>query len=235
MAKNKTTKPAEVAAEAVEVKATETVKEEVTSSTTNEQATEAKKKKEVLMFQPIEGETPEATVERLRPILWDCMTGYQPKQGYTPWAACRMMCNIVQRFPDTTPTTLVTRLFKNLADEEDANKTMLILTLPSVEVYFKVADGVFNMSFTAVGNGDDKSKTLYEFDNFDEAKQFLRGKTVQEQVSEVLAIPPTSEGLAKLLELQKLNPEDENLTKVVTTYTFAYNSMKQLANIKYTH
>lgn len=235
MAKNKTTKSAEVAAEAVEVKATETVKEEVASSTTNEQATEVKKKKEVLMFQTIEGETPEATVERLRPILWDCMTGYQPKQGYTPWAACRMVCNIVQRFPETTPTTLVTRLFKNLADEEDANKTMLILTLPSVEVYFKVADGIFNMSFTAAGNGDGEAKTLYEFDNFDEAKQFLRGKTVQEQVSEILAVPPTSEGLAKLIELKKLNPEDENLTKVVTAYTFAYNSMKQLANIKYTH
>jgi hypothetical protein len=126
-------------------------------------------------------------------------------------------------------------LFKNLADEEDANKTMLILTRPSVEVYFKVADGIFNMSFTAAGNGDGEAKTLYEFDNFDDAKQFLRGKTIQEQISEILAVPPTSEGLAKLLELQKLNPEDENLTKVVTAYTFAYNSMKQLANIKYTH
>jgi hypothetical protein len=234
MAKNKTTKEAEVAAETVEVKATETVKEEVASSTTNEQATEvSKKKKEVLMFQPIEDETPEATVERLRPILWDCMTGYQPKQGYTPWAACRMVCNIVQRFPDTTPTTLVTRLFKNLADEEDANKTMLILTLPSVEVYFKVADGIFNMSFTAAGNGDGEAKTLYEFDNFEEAKQFLRGKTIQEQISEILAVPPTSEGLTKLLELKKSNPDDEKLGKVVNAYTFAFNSLKQLTSITY--
>ena len=234
MSKNKATKAAEVAAEAVEVKATETVKEEVKSSTTNEQETEvSKKKKEVLMFQPIKDETPEATVERLRPILWDCMTGYQPKQGYTPWAACRMMCNIVQRFPDTTPTTLVTRLFKNLIDDEDADKTMLILTLSTVEVYFKVADGIFIMSFTAAGNGEGEAKTLYEFDNFDDAKQFLRGKTIQEQISEILAVPPTSEGLTKLLELKKNNPDDEKLNKVVNAYTFAFNSLKQLTSITY--
>lgn len=232
MSKNKATKAAEVAAETVEAKAAAT-QEEVTSSTTNEQVTEVKKKKEVLVFQPIEGETPEATVERLRPILWDCMTGYQPKQGYTPWAACRMVCNIVQRFPDTTPTTLITRLFKNIIDEEDANKTTLILTLSTVEVYFKVADGIFNMSFTAAGNGDGESKTLYEFDNFEEAKQFLRGKTIQEQISEILAVPPTSEGLTKLLELKKNNPDDEKLGKVVNAYTFAYNSLKQLTSITY--
>lgn len=232
MSKNEATKAAEVAAETVEAKAA-TTQEEVTSSTTNttNEPETPKKKKEALMFQPVEGETPEATVERLRPILWDSMTGYQPKQGYTPWAACRMMCNIVQRFPDTTPTTLVTRLFKNLVDEEDANKTMLILTLPSVEVYFKVADGIFNMSFTAKSEGE--AKTLHEFDNFDEAKQFLRGKTIHEQVAEILATPPSSEGLAKLLELKKSNPDDEKLVKIVNTYTFAYNSLKQLTSITY--
>lgn len=232
MAKNKTTKAAEVAAETVEAKAAAT-QEEVTSSTTNttNEPEAPKKKKEVLMFQPILGEAPEATVERLRPILWDCMTGYQPKQGYTPWAACRMMCNIIQRFPDTTPTTLITRLFQNLVDDEDANKTILILTLLSVEVYFKVEDGVFNMSFTTKSNGEEK--TLYGFDNFEEAKQFLRGKTLSEQVAEILAAPPSSEGLAKLLELKKDNPDDEKLVKVVNTYTFAYNSLKQLTSITY--
>jgi hypothetical protein len=229
MSKNKTTKAAEVAAEEVEAKVAAT-QEEVTSSTTNttNEPEASKKKKEALMYQPIIGESPEASIERLRPILWSCMTGYQPKQGYTPWAACRMMCNVAACFPDTTPVMLNTRHFVNQENEEDnGDVTILSITLINLEIFFKVQHNTFLLNFSA------KEEVLKECTSFEEAKQFLRGKTVQEQVAEILATPPSSEGLAKLLELKKNNPDDEKLNKVVSTYTFAYNSLKQLTSITY--
>lgn len=229
MSKNKTAKAAEVAAEVVEAKVAET-KEEVISSTTNitNEPEAPKKKKEALMYQPIMGETPEASIERLRPILWSCMTGYQPKQGYTPWAACRMMCNVKACFPDTTPVMLNTRHFANQENEEDnGDVTILSITLSNLEIFFKVQLNVFVLSFTA------KDEVLKECTSFEEAKQFLRGKTIQEQVAEILAEPPSAEGLGKLLKLKEANPDDEKLSKVVNTYTYAYNSLKQLTSITY--
>lgn len=223
MSKNKATKAAEVAAEEVEAK-------EAASSTTNptNELEAPKKKKEVQMYQPIMGETPEATIERLRPILWSCMVGYQPKQGYTSWAACRMMCNVVACFPDTTPVQQNTRHFANQENEEDnGDVTILSITLINLEIFFKVQPNAFLLSFSH------KNEVLKECASFEEAKQFLRGKTLQEQVAEILAEQPSAEGLSKLLKLKEANPDDEKLAKVVNTYTYAFNSLKQLTSITY--
>ena len=219
----KTTKAAEIAAEEVDAKAAAT-QGEVASSTTNEKT----KKKEVLKYQTIVGESPEESIERLRPILWSCMVGYQPKQGYTSWAACRMMCNVVACFPDTTPVQQNTRHFANQENEEDnGDVTILSITLINLEIFFKVQPDAFILSFSH------KDEVLKECRSFEEAKQFLRGKTLQEQVAEILAEQPSADGLSKLLKLKEANPDDEKLAKVVNTYTFAFNSLKQLTSITY--